>query len=72
MLQVASSSLKGDFSRLNEGSDKGMLREEVGALKFKDETRHIENYIVGHLLNQMSAKESLERHGDRAVKAILK
>ena len=72
MMQAASDDLKVDFSRLSEVSNNGMLEEEAGVLKCKDESRCLESFIEGCLLNKMPAKEFIKRNGDMSVQALLK
>ena len=72
MMKMVLDELKGDFSRLNEGSNNGMLEEALDALKCKDESRNIENCTVGFLLNHMSAKEGIKTHDDIEEQSLLK
>ena len=72
MLHVATSPVKGNFSRFDEGVENGMLKEAVDVLKQRNEPRYLENFIVGYLLNQISAKRGIKKHGEKAVETLLK
>ena len=63
---------KGDLNGLDGGSSNGVLGEAVGALKSRNETRCLVNFIAGRFLNKILAKEGIKRHGGKAVKAFLK
>ena len=51
MLHIATNDVIRKFSRFDDGLKSGMLKEAVDTLKERNETRYLENFIVGQLLN---------------------
>ena len=72
MLRVATNDIIGNFSRFYNGLNNRMFKESVNALKYRNETRHLENCIAECLLNQMSTKKGMNKQGAKAVAALLK
>ena len=61
-----------DVSKFETTTGNETLREAIGVLRDKNEPRHLENFITGFLLNQMSAKAGTKLFGDEAVNALMK
>ena len=49
-----------------------MLKEAINAQKSRNETRFLENYVIGFVLNQMTSKDGTRKHGEKVIQAILK
>ena len=72
MLHVATNDIIFKLSGFYNGLKNRMLKEAVDLLKDRNETRRLENFIVGFLFNQMLTKKGSRKHGAKAVAVSLK
>ena len=71
MFHIATNDVSRNFSRFDDGLKNGMLKEAVDIVRDRNEIRCWENFIVGHLLNYMSAKNCIIKHGAKAFVSLL-
>ena len=53
-------------------SDNDMLQESINTQKSINDTRFLENYVTGFVLNQMQSKAGMRKHGTKEIQALLK
>ena len=72
LLQVATKGVvKGGFNQCQPGDPEGTFRESILSYYEGNDSRPLENYMTGFLLNQMSAKAGIRKHGGKAIEALL-
>ena len=62
MLHLATNNIIGIFSKFDNSLKNGMFKEAVNVLKERNETSHLENFVVGCLLSQMRTKKVMSEN----------
>ena len=71
LLHITVDDNKKDVSNFEQGSIKEMLSKVFSMLYKKNEPSHLENFMTGYLLNQMSVKAGIKVYGKKAVTVLM-